>query len=353
MRKRFTGKTIAALLAMSMLLAGCGAGDKSASYIAEEAAMAPSASYNGLADEGYYGFEEAEYDATSESYNPEIAEKAQEYAASRKLIVTMNISAETENYDETMASVNAAVEKLGGYVENSNTWNYSGNRSTNMTIRVPAAHLGELVTVVKEKGNITNESKSTEDITLQYVDTASRKEALQVEEKRLLELLEQAENMEDLLLIEDKLSNIRYQLQSIESTLRTYDNQVDFSTLYLDIQEVSRITEIPDESIGSRISSGLSDTFYEMGQGFENFIVWFVVALPVLLLWAVIILLVVLLVRFIVRKYESGSEKRMLKKQRKMEKEQQRRAEKMRRREEKNPAESAPEMNAKSEEEQK
>ena len=95
-----------------------------------------------------------------------------------------------------------------------------------MTARIPAKRLDEFVQRVGEQSNITNKEERVEDVTLQYVDLESRKKALATEQDRLLELLEKAESVEDIISIEARLSDVRYELESMESQLRTLNNQI-------------------------------------------------------------------------------------------------------------------------------
>mgnify|MGYP002226154573 CR=1 FL=1 len=88
-------------------------------------------------------------------------------------------------------------------------------------------------------------------MTLTYVDLQSHRDALQTEQERLLQLLEQAESIEDIITIEQRLSDVRYQLESMESQLRSYDNQVDYSTVYLYIDEVEVYTPVEEETHGN------------------------------------------------------------------------------------------------------
>ena len=84
-----------------------------------------------------------------------------------------------------------------------------------------------------------------------------------------------------------------------------YDNRINYSTLYLDINEVERETNVATElTYGEEIRQGLSDTMYDIGQGFRDFSIWFIVNLPVLLIWAVIIIVIVLIIRKILKVYE-------------------------------------------------
>ncbi|HQQ89546.1 MAG TPA: DUF4349 domain-containing protein, partial [Oscillospiraceae bacterium] len=148
--------------------------------------------------------------------------------------------------------------------------------------------------------------EETQDVTLDYVDIEAHKESLQTEYDRLIELLAMAENVDAIVTLEARLSEVRYQIESYESQLRMYDNQVDYSTVYLTIDEVQRETQVEEGTVWDRISTRLSDNFYQIGQDFENFSVWFVSSLPYIVIWAVIIAVLALAVSGILR----GSRKR-------------------------------------------
>jgi hypothetical protein len=87
------------------------------------------------------------------------------------------------------------------------------------------------------------------------------------------------------------LSDVRYELQNYQTQLRTYDNLVEYSTVTLNISEVDRITPVTEEkrSVWDRIRIGFGDTMYDIGEGLQNFLVWFIVNLPYLIVWAGII----------------------------------------------------------------
>lgn len=224
-------------------------------------------------------------------------------ATGQKLIKTVGMTMETKEFDTLLENIRLQVEEIGGYIESSdisgssyyNTWN---TRYAWLKLRIPADKLDGFVTIVSEMGNVTNKNESVQDITLQYVDVESHKAALATEQQRLLELLEQAESMEDIIAIESRLSEVRYELQSYESTLRTYDNQVNYSTVSIDINEVERETKVPEKrNFFEEIQYRLSDNFYSIGQGIREFTIWFISSLPYLVIWAVAIFIFVRLIR--------------------------------------------------------
>lgn len=338
MRKKSFNLWIAVALAASML-AGCGSSkyESAASTAAEAPAAVDTAAGGYLYDAGYVENENsyaqeampeeeiAEEDAAYEEGGAEAkAEEVNENPqAGRKLITTMTLSAETEYFDDLMGSLERQVEELGGYIENSNQWNgsvdYYGNRRSNrsasLTIRIPAEKLDGFVALMEESSNITNKSREVEDVTLAYVDLESHKKALLTEEERLLELLEMAETVEDLISIEDKLANVRYQLESMESQLRTYDNKINYSTVYLDIQEVERLTPPEDITTWGRIKNGFSENLYGLGVDIENIFVGVVINIPYILAWLVVLAVVLLIVVLLLRREKKKKAQRLAKRQ--------------------------------------
>lgn len=225
----------------------------------------------------------------------------------RKLIKRVEMTIETKDFEGLLESISSRVDSLKGYVESSEV---SGNsysvendsRYASIVIRIPSTELDSFVTSVKEMGNVVNSTESAEDITLQYVDVKSHKNALEVEQERLIAILKDAKKLEDIIKIEERLSDIRYEIESYESKLRTFDNLVDYSIITLNIDEVKHITPVEDETVLQRIKSGLGTTFFHIKTGAQNFVVWFVVNLPYLIFFGIIIGVILLITKRRVKK---------------------------------------------------
>lgn len=179
-----------------------------------------------------------------------------------------------------------------------------------MTIRIPAEKLDDFLSEVAESSNVISRNDSITDVTLQYVDLESHKKVLLAEQDRLLELMEQVETIEDIIALESRLSEVRYQLESMESQLRTYDNQISYSTIYLNINEVTKLTPVKEQSTWEKISTGFVDSLYGVGAGLMNFIIRLIINLPYLVLWAVVILVIVLIIKMIRKSMKKRKEKR-------------------------------------------
>ena len=288
-------------LLMLLSLAGCAASSKANMGYGNGSVKAPEA-----ADTAYSSNTLNDYTA-SESKDPEAPSKEDSTSVAppenRKLIQTIRISAETEDMDALLSQLNARIAEYSGYVEGQNIYNgsaYSNRRYRNaeLTIRVPAASVENFLNQVSQISNVVSSNKTVEDITLKYVSTESRMKALQTEEARLLELLAKAETMDDLLTIEKYLTEVRSELEMVTSSLRVYDNRVDYATVYLSVSEVKEYTVVSEpETVWERIGEGFSDSMKDLGTGFENFFVFIVVNIPYFVLLAAIITVVVLLLR--------------------------------------------------------
>lgn len=258
---------------------------------------------------GIYGEDSDYFQEASDSYGESASAGAgADVRAGRKLIRTVHLQVETMDFDALLSYVQDRTQELGGYVEKLNSDNgssyyntnsgasgYRNNRSASLTLRIPKSNLDGFLSQVAENGNITSRSEQEQDVTLDYVDLDSHKAVLLAEQERLLSFLEQAQNVEEMIMLEARLSEVRYQIESMEKQLRTYDNQIEYSTVYLNITEVVELTPVPvmQQTTWERIGAGFMNSLKNIGKGFREFFVWFVIALPYLVLLAVVILLLV------------------------------------------------------------
>ena len=202
--------------------------------------------------------------------------------ADRKLIRTIRMDAETEDLTALLDSLTARITELGGYVETKEQYNgsaYSGYRRRNLsvTVRIPADKADEFVAQVGKNANVVSSSETVEDVTLQYVDTESRVAALEAERDRLMELLEQAGDLSDLLKIEERLTDVLYDLESTTAKLRSLDNQVSYATVNLYIDEVKILTETQEQTVWQRIGSGFGENLRNIGEDIVDFFIWLAV----------------------------------------------------------------------------
>ncbi len=337
MKKRKGQMRFCSILMMAvLLLSGCGGSSKSEMAMEAPAAMEEALEYEYATDDIYMdtmpeeeAMEEAAAEEGAQTSAPEVK------AESRKLIKTVNMNVETETFDTLMETVRTKTEGMGGYVESSNVFNGSqyygkNNRNASLTLRIPVEKLDEFLSTVSENTNVISRDENVKDVTLQYVDMKSRKDALETEHDRLLTLLEQAETVEDIITIEGRLSEVRYQMESMESQLRTLENQVSYSTVYLYIEEVVKYTPVKELGTWEKITTGFSASLYDVGRGIKNFVIDLIINIPYIVVWAIVIVVAVFVIRFIIKFRKKAAvkkeEKRLAKEAKKAEKQAQKNA---------------------------
>ena len=220
----------------------------------------------------------------------------------RKWIITMDMNVETDDLDVLMEDLDQKINTLGGYVEDQNIHNGSNYasrryRSANLTVRIPDEKVDQFTNDISGLANVVSQNLRREDITLQYVATSSRVTALETEETRLLELLAEADNMTDLLEIEARLTDVRYELENYTSQLRLYDNQVDYATVYLYIEEVQEYTPVEEPTFFERIKTTFTDALDGLGEGIVDVTVFLVGNSPYLLTFGVVTFVIVKLTK--------------------------------------------------------
>lgn len=290
-------KQICLLLALVLLLtlAACGASSNSTSANYKyEAAAAPEAAPMMSAGAMDAGIPVEETTAASEdgSTLPE----------NRKWIITADMTLETDDLETLQTALNERIAALDGFVEDQSVYNGSTRanyryRNANMTVRIPADRVTAFTQEVGGMANVVSNNLRREDVTLQYVDTEGRVTALKTEEARLLELLASAETMSDLLEIEARLSDVRYELESYTSRLRTLDNQINYATIYLFIEEVQEYTPVEEPTFLERITGGFGDSLEGLWESLQNLAVFLVVSSPYILVYGTILLALLLLIR--------------------------------------------------------
>ena len=309
-RKR-TLVTIMAIALTLGMLSGCGSSKESKTETTDaQYGVTEDMSNSNVASDGMYTEAlpaEGQEKVVEESAGaPAATDATQTVSTNRKLIRDASLTVETQEFDVLVKNIETQVKEIGGYMESSNVsgsgLQYESLRNAYFTARVPEDKLDEFINSVSEEANVTNKTESVTDVTLQYVDVESQKKSLEVEQERMMALLEKADTIETIVALESRLTEIRYQLQNLESQLRTYDNLVDYATVTISVQEVERLTPVKIETKWDKMTSGFMESLYNVGQGIVNFAIGVVIALPYLFICAVFGLVLYIIITSLIRR---------------------------------------------------
>ncbi|MBR2520956.1 MAG: DUF4349 domain-containing protein [Oscillospiraceae bacterium] len=331
MKKRFVA-VLAAVLVMALALCGCSKGyDNAGSYAKNESA------YSGgyAASSGAYsdGYDSAEYEAPKEEStdsgtgNLSTDLSKMSAGASQKMIYTAWAEIQTIDFDGTIASLERMIDANGAFLESSSIsgksyydtyYSSSTLRRAFYEVRVPAERFSGMKNDLGQLGYVTNLSSDAQNITTQYTDVESRLLSLRTQEERLLALLEKAETVEDIITIEQTLSESRYEIEALTSTLRNYDSEISYSTINITINEVEEIVPVQQVrvSYGERIAAAFKNSVQSAVSAVKDAIVYIIEAIPILIvvvigcaLALVVLVLIIRLLKAIVMK-TSGKERK-------------------------------------------
>ncbi len=298
-------KTASVLLAVIMLaaLASCGAKGagnfvrtdsnsyEKGSYptFSFDALEAPAAQENNDASYGDKGALSADVSATVPD-------------STRKMVYTSSIRAETKEFDEAIAKIKTELAGVGGYIGSSeiSTSGYSGERArryAQLTLRIPAQNLTAFSDAVASFCNVTNQSMNAQDVSDTYYDLEARLNSYKVTEERLLNMLKDAKQLEYLLQIEEKLTDVRYNIERLEASIRSLDNRITYSTLSIYLNEVIEYTEPQQENFWTRFGNSIKSGWQDFAEGMGDFAIDLSYAFPWLLLIAAIVVVIVILIK--------------------------------------------------------
>lgn len=245
-----------------------------------------------------------------------------------KVVQTVEVAYETLDFSGMTTQVTELVEKHEAYVEHSYETSYtpSGNftpgdtnrqyRQISYTFRVPTDALDAFLEDLEGTEAVkTSERIGTEDVTQDYRDTETRIRVLQTKEERLNTLLEQAETVEEILLIEDQLSDAIAERESLQARLDSYDRLIDYTAVYVTVTERPRIANTRGEGLSfwQRAKEAFVDSVFAFYYWIQDALIWLIYAVPFLL----VIGLVVWLAIFLKRRYNRPSERKNLFKKKK------------------------------------
>ena len=333
------GKALLVLsLGMMLCLAGCGSSSsrESAKYSSTKGVVSDNA---GVSTDSYsnetlgmnnyetedamdYEYEEAAPEAAEETSSTKSTdasgmEEKTNKLDKEKLVYRCNISLETKEFDNTVAAFQKLVDKYEGFIENENTslkssgvyyengYGDTGLGTYTATIRVPSSKYKEFINETGEIATLRNKSQNVTNLSQEYSDLSIELEVLEAQKDNYVEMLKEAKKLEDMdnvLLISDKITSVSTQINQIKTRMNSIDNDVAYSYLDINIREVKEIVEYTEDDFATRFKKEVKQGWYNFGYAAQNFIIWFVASLPGLLIFFGIVALIIFIIKKIIKK---------------------------------------------------
>lgn len=304
--------TVIAVLATALCLSGCGASSSgsvpaSGSYKEETT----SGSYSNYASEEAV----AETDAENADYAAEAgkagepgdagtSESALRQQDGQKIVYTGRMQMQTLEYEKSAAAIRAKINAAGGFSEsesesdNNYDWyrnSGSGSRRyLSITARIPSEKIEEFMDSLGGDGKVMSRSVSAENISQVYANKETYKKALEKEQERLLAMMDKAETIDEMILVEQRLSEVERQLNAYKTDLSAMDKDVQFSTIYIELEEVKRYTEeVVQTPFGEEIKYAFEDAIESFTDFCKGVILFVVRYFPFLIILAAVVVLII------------------------------------------------------------
>lgn len=193
----------------------------------------------GITSEGVSGQDQ---DSQQQAKRGELQEKAQ------KIIKNADIRMEVENYKEFNSKLRMETEQHLGYIENSSE-DLGEKTSANFVIRVPMDNFTGLMTKIEKMGYVTATNVSGNDVSGEYIDTEARIRNLAVQEQRLLALINRAGSLGDVVTLENELSRVRSEIETLQGRINALDDMIAYSTIRLSVSEKGKASITPPKGV--------------------------------------------------------------------------------------------------------
>lgn len=322
---------LAGILAAMMTVTGCGASEASGSSAASTEYGAQSedvtaaqeiAEDTGLEDAVSEGADSEEIDSDeidSEGADSEEADSGDDSALrqaenNEKIVYTGDMEIQTLSYDDAADGIRARIKEAGGFIESESEYDSSydwydqdipydneadsmdsGKRRTlYITARIPSDQFESFMNSLEGEGRIVSRSVNAENVSQVYSDKQATKEALEKEEQRLLEMMDKAESVEDMISVETRLSEVEQQLNRYKTDLSSMDRDIEYSTVNISLDEVKRYSGTDGGvSFAQRIRYAAADGVNGFISFCRNTVVFTVRYFPFLIIALIVIFLLV------------------------------------------------------------
>lgn len=317
MKKLKLATGIMSILLVLLVIASCSATAKNSMGVADDRA-----SYEGITkselSNGADGYSQQKYGTTPNDADTASSGGATstEEAYEQKIIKTFKLDGETKELDRAIAALDSNTSKYGGYIESSNITGASMNsksssfrRSASYTLRIPADKADSFLSDIGDLLNITSNTSSVIDVSLQYYDLESRLSSLKAEKETLERLYEKADNIEYILKVRAQLSKVIEEIEAKTTQLKVLQNKISYSTFHIYISEVVEYSEPVVEPVSflDRVSDAFSRSWKNFANGWQDFSVGFIYAIPTLLMLGAFVAIIAVAVITIVKKQRNKS----------------------------------------------
>jgi Domain of unknown function (DUF4349) len=184
-----------------------------------------------------------------------------------QLIRTADLSLRLESIDKMVVQVRRIVQAKQGDIYNFQDDRPQGNgerRRATLVLKVPSPALDETLAEIVKLGRVESQSIKSEDVTQQLVDTDARLKNLRQQEDLTRKIMDRSGSVKDILAVSQQLSQIREQIEQLDASVKSLRQQVGYSTINLNVEEVQS-GNLAGDSFGVQVSETWKNSTHSAG----------------------------------------------------------------------------------------
>jgi len=216
----------------------------------------------------------------------------------------------TTNFDHDLKVIRDNVAEYGAHFDlleiagiPLNPDDPASGRTAALAARVPGERLDDFLLALEAVGDTILRTEVSEDATLSYTDAQAKSDSLEAQRDALNEMLAVAETVDDMIIINTRLSEVLLEIDQLERSLRSWDSLSDFSEVKINMTETSvAVSESVEEApLTERMSKSFWSSMEWMKVFLKDAAVVLAMVAPQLIIWIPALIVFIIIIRVIVR----------------------------------------------------
>lgn len=217
----------------------------------------------------------------------------------RKIIYTASLSLIVEELSKAQKNLARLVRERGGYIAETNVGGSSGSpRQGTWKVRIPVEQYEAFMTAASALGELQSTQSNSDDVSAEYYDVEARIKNKQVEEARLIQLLQKATGkLGEILQVEREISRVRGEIEQMQGRLRVLANLSSLTTVTISMNEIKNYVPPKPPTFGTEVSRRFSSSLSGLVEFGKNLVFAFVTLFPWIVVFALPVALLLRTVR--------------------------------------------------------
>ena len=157
------------------------------------------------------------------------------------MVAQERIIVHTGDMSLVVGDIAAAIDQVAGLAAKHRGWVVSTNRASRhsgqASIRIPAASLLQVLRELEDLAiDVKSRSLTSQDVTDEFVDTQSRLKSLRASEQVHLDMLSNARNVEEALMVQDRISAIQSDIEALQGRINYLSEIAAFSLVNVQLE---------------------------------------------------------------------------------------------------------------------